>query len=169
MARRGLLDGQLNMFDFFGENDREGEHEVEMVSLMPKDEPPAVKRQRQKREKAADANEVQVSETVVDNLTATDTDTANGQAVEVETVTKVETTKDVLTVQPKWEASKKGDPVLHQEVCDASGKVVAEISYLDYNKVYLQRRGETGFVKSFETSTEAVDNYIEEMLLLKKK
>ena len=133
MARRGLLDGQLHMFDFYKDiRQPEGEQEVEMVSLMP----PHV--EEEEPEKKVTPRE--------------------------ETERKEKHVFKEVNVQPKTPVSK--DIVMHKEKVDAKGTVIAEISYLNYNKVYLQREGEAGNTRCFENSKEAVDYYLDEMLKL---
>lgn len=58
-------------------------------------------------------------------------------------------------------------PVMHKEITDKKGNVTAEISYLNYNKVYIQNdEYGQGRLFEFENSKDAVDFYITEMTKL---
>lgn len=58
-------------------------------------------------------------------------------------------------------------PVMHKEAKDKDGRVLAEISYLNYNKVYIKNKEyRQGKLFEFENSKEAVDFYISEMTKL---
>lgn len=84
--------------------------------------------------------------------------------VPVEVEAEVET--DDIPVMPVEKMPEGDSPVMHSEKRDSRGKVLAEISYLNYNKVFLRREGEEGETFQFDNSKEAVDFYIAEMLKL---
>ncbi|MDD6157615.1 MAG: hypothetical protein PUB52_11425 [Lachnospiraceae bacterium] len=84
--------------------------------------------------------------------------------VPVEVEAEVET--DDIPVMPVEKMPEGDSPVMHSEKRDSRGKVLAEISYLNYNKVFLRREGEEGEIFQFDNSKEAVDFYIAEMLKL---
>ena len=130
------LSGQLSMFDFWGA--QAGDGEVEMVSLMPEPE-----------EQVEVPAEIEPE--VPDNAPA-----------EVE----AEVEMDDIPVMSVEKMPEGDSPVMHSEKRDSRGKVLAEISYLNYNKVFLRREGEEGETFQFDNSKEAVDFYIAEMLKL---
>lgn len=84
--------------------------------------------------------------------------------VPVEDEAEVET--DDIPVMPVEKMPEGDSPVMHSEKRDRRGKILAEISYLNYNKVFLRREGEEGETFQFDNSKEAVDFYIAEMLKL---
>ena len=56
---------------------------------------------------------------------------------------------------------------MHKEKKDKNGNVLSEISYLNYNKVFLRNsKYQQGKLFEFENSKEAVDFYITEMMKL---
>lgn len=147
MSRKGLS-GQLSMFDFWGA--QAGDGEVEMVSLMPEPE-----------EQVEVPAEIEPE--VPDNASA---------EVEAEVVVAEASVEKIPEKQVNREKRRKPvvesgeSPVMHSEKRDSRGKVLAEISYLNYNKVFLRREGEEGETFQFDNSKEAVDFYIAEMLKL---
>ena len=65
------------------------------------------------------------------------------------------------------EITKTQAPVMHKEKKDKNGNVLSEISYLNYNKVFLRNsKYQQGKLFEFENSKEAVDFYITEMMKL---
>ena len=54
---------------------------------------------------------------------------------------------------------------MHREKRDADGNIVAEISYINYNKVLIRRKGHEDILKSFDNSYDAVDYYVSNMRL----
>lgn len=65
------------------------------------------------------------------------------------------------------EITKTQAPVMHKEKKDKNGNVLSEISYLNYNKVFLRNsKYQQGKLFEFENSKEAVDFYIIEMMKL---
>ncbi len=147
MVKRGLP-GQLNLFDFWGDTNSEDsivemvslvpqEQEVEMVSLIP-DEPELKRAAPEKQEDAVSENSM--TEEAAE-------ETVNEEAEEV--------------------FVKGQTPVMHKETKGKDGSVLAEISYLNYNKVYIKNKEyRQGKLFEFENSKEAVDFYISEMTKL---
>ena len=65
------------------------------------------------------------------------------------------------------EITKTQAPVMHKEKKDKNGNVLSEISYLNYNKVFLRNsKYQQGKLFEFENSKEAVEFYITEMMKL---
>lgn len=60
---------------------------------------------------------------------------------------------------------KNSDIAMHREKRDAYGDIVAEISYINYNKVLIRRKGHEDILKSFDNSYDAVDYYVSNMRL----
>ncbi len=60
---------------------------------------------------------------------------------------------------------KISDVAMHREKHDADGNVIAEISYINYNKVLIRRKGHDDILKCFDNSHDAVDYYVENMNL----
>ncbi len=54
---------------------------------------------------------------------------------------------------------------MHREKLDADGNIVAEISYINYNKVLIRRKGHEDILKAFDSSYDAVDYYVANMKL----
>ena len=54
---------------------------------------------------------------------------------------------------------------MHREKRDTDGNIVAEISYINYNKVLIRRKGHEDILKSFDNSYDAVDYYVSNMRL----
>lgn len=147
MSRKGLS-GQLSMFDFWGA--QAGDGEVEMVSLMPEPE-----------EQVEVPAEIEPE--VPDNAPVeSEPEVTDDASVEVE----AEVEMDDIPVMSAEKMPEGDSPVMHSEKRDSRGKVLAEISYLNYNKVFLRREGEEGETFQFDNSKEAVDFYIAEMLKL---
>lgn len=60
---------------------------------------------------------------------------------------------------------KNSDIAMYREKRDADGDIVAEISYINYNKVLIRRKGHEDILKSFDNSYDAVDYYVSNMRL----
>lgn len=140
MARRSMA-GQLNMFDFWDNLVQpEDGAEVQMVSLIPEEEP-----------KTDDTGKT--SETEV-----------------VEADFKQEATLPEKKVQEELMAQKavlpEAAPVMQKQVLNPDGSIKAEVAYYNYNKVCVKRENEPAEWREFDNSKEAVDYYIEEMLKL---
>ncbi len=140
MARRSMA-GQLNMFDFWDNLVQpEDGAEVQMVSLIPEEEP-----------KTDDTGKT--SETEV-----------------VEADFKQEATLPEKKVQEELMAQKavlpEAAPVMQKQVLNPDGSIKEEVAYYNYNKVCVKRENEPVEWREFDNSKEAVDYYIEEMLKL---
>lgn len=59
----------------------------------------------------------------------------------------------------------KSDIAMHREKRDADGNIVAEIFYINYNKVLIRRKGHEDIIKLFDNSYDAVDYYVSNMRL----
>ena len=163
MSRKGLS-GQLSMFDFWGA--QAGDGEVEMVSLMP--EPEEQVKESPKTTKEVPV-EVEAEVTLDDSPVEVKAEVApDDSPVESEPeVAIAEVSVEKTPEKRENPVGESGDtPVMHSEKRDRRGKILAEISYLNYNKVFLQREGEEGETFQFDNSKEAVDFYIAEMLKL---
>lgn len=70
-------------------------------------------------------------------------------------------------VDSKEGAPETQAPVMHKEKKDKNGNVLSEISYLNYNKVFIRNsKYQQGKLFEFENSKDAVDFYITEMMKL---
>lgn len=160
MSRKGLS-GQLSMFDFWGA--QAGDGEVEMVSLMPEPEeqvevPAEIEPELPDNAPAEDEPEVAPDDAPVE---------VEPEVVVAEASVEKIPEKQVNREKRRKPVEESGEsPVMHSEKRDSRGKVLAEISYLNYNKVFLRREGEEGETFQFDNSKEAVDFYIAEMLKL---
>ncbi len=63
------------------------------------------------------------------------------------------------------EIKNNSDITMHREKRDTDGNIVAEISYINYNKVLIRRKGHEDILKSFDNSYDAVDYYVSNMRL----
>lgn len=150
MARRSVT-GQLNMFDFWSNLDpKENGAEVQMVSLIPDEEV---------SETDKNVFEASTENASTEELVETAPVVAGERELELN---PTETIDDRQTTHPE----KKDAPVMHKEIRDKEGNVIAEISYFNYNKIYIKRENEEAKWLLFDNSKEAVDCYIEEMLKL---
>lgn len=140
MARRSMA-GQLNMFDFWDNLVQpENGAQVQMVSLIPEEEP--------KQERAENVDEAEV----------------------VEADFKQEEAVPEKKVQEEPVAQKatlpEAAPVMQKQVLNPDGSIKAEVAYYNYNKVCIKRENEPAEWHAFDNSKEAVDYYIDEMLKL---
>ena len=166
MAKKNLA-GQLNMFDVFREleNNMETAGEVEMVSLMPETEPAVqhdhgVKPQK-KRETDCIQEENDMSLKTISGTAIDENKTAENEIAEH----RIEDT-DIKEHEIHTNATEKiSDVAMHREKHDADGNVIAEISYINYNKVLIRRKGHDDILKCFDNSHDAVDYYVENMNL----
>lgn len=139
MARRTMV-GQLNMFDFWNNlSPQEESGVVEMVSLMPDGQ----EEESKESERIEEIEEIEESD-------------CNDEPECEETA---ETPEETVRI----DLSDKSASVMHREVFYADGSLKGEISYLNYNKVYIKRPGQEGEIKAFDNSKDAVDYYIDEM------
>jgi len=135
MARKSLT-GQLNMFDLW--NNLEAPGEVQMVSLMPEDEP--VEELEPMEEPEPVTEPVKVPESVLEPV------------VEKKLTPKKE---------KKISLQKESAPIMWRAY-EVSGEKI-EIAYLNYNKVRITRGNAVPELKLFESSKEAVDYYVEKI------
>lgn len=181
MAKKNLA-GQLNMFDVFREleNNMETAGEVEMVSLMPETEPavqhdhgvkPQKKREPDCIQEEADMSLKTISGTAIDENKTAEDKIAENEVVENKTAEneiaehRIEDI-DIKEHEIHTNATEKiSDVAMHREKHDADGNVIAEISYINYNKVLIRRKGHDEILKCFDNSHDAVDYYVENMNL----
>lgn len=191
MAKKNLA-GQLNMFDVFREleNNMETAGEVEMVSLMPETEP-AVKHDdsvKSQKKSASDHKQEDgyvyenniVEDNIVENdifeLTIAGMDIDENKIAEnriaENKIAENKIAEDIIEEIDMQEheihkdaTEKISDVAMHREKHDADGNVIAEISYINYNKVLIRRKGHDDILKCFDNSHDAVDYYVENMNL----
>ena len=176
MAKKNLA-GQLNMFDVFREleNNMETAGEVEMVSLMPETEPavqhdhgvkPQKKREPDCIQEEADMSLKTISGTAIDENKTVENETAENETAENEIAEHRIEDIDIKEHEIHTNATEKiSDVAMHREKHDADGNVIAEISYINYNKVLIRRKGHDDILKCFDNSHDAVDYYVENMNL----
>ena len=167
MAKRGLS-GQLNLFDFWGDTNPEDsivemvslvpeepeereEPKVEMVSLMPEEEP---------KERAPETQKKTVPKAEFPET-----------PIELRMAEKLQDIPETQEFPEENELPKESNneqaPVMHKEKKDKNGNVLSEISYLNYNKVFIRNsKYQQGKLFEFENSKDAVDFYITEMMKL---
>lgn len=140
MSKRGFS-GQLNLFDFWGDTNSE-DSIVEMVSLVPDDLP------------------------VFESVKAEDL--LSGESKDKENIVAEEKIQ-IEKSSKETEASNEENHlvVMHKEVRGKDLSIIAEISYMNYNKVFLKNENyPKGQLFEFDNSKEAVDFYITQMMLL---
>lgn len=158
MAKKDLA-GQINMFDVFRELEKSAEAagEVEMVSLMPEREPVG-------ETDVEIADEQVVLEKPEVKLEIADKKAEHEKPeVGIEIEDKVGTDEDAESAPEKIVT--EPDVAMHREKRDTDGNIVAEISYINYNKVLIRRKGHEDILKSFDNSYDAVDYYVSNMRL----
>ena len=176
MAKKNLA-GQLNMFDVFREleNNMETAGEVEMVSLMPETEPavqhdhgvkPQKKREPDCIQEEDDMSLKTISGTAIDDNKTVENEVVENKTAENETAEHKIEDIDIKEHEIHTNATEKiSDVAMHREKHDADGNVIAEISYINYNKVLIRRKGHDDILKCFDNSHDAVDYYVENMNL----
>lgn len=133
------LSGQLNMFEYFRDlENASAKGETEMVSLMPQSIP--VPGPKAKSEPEAKSGPKSKSEP------------------EAKLDTKTELVPEISEIDDSQIA-------MHKCRTDSRGKVISEITYVNYNKVILFKEGVTREFQ-FDNSKEAVDFYVDEMMKL---
>lgn len=149
MAKKNLA-GQINMFDFFRdlEKNAEASGKVEMVSLMPESEL-AAEGETESEDEETTHKKHEVGLEIVDKKAQHG---KNDKELKSEKINSSET-KNVSNV------------AMHREKRDADGNIVAEISYINYNKVLIRRKGHEDIIKLFDNSYDAVDYYVSNMRL----
>lgn len=160
MARRSMA-GQLNMFDFWDNLVQpEDGGQVQMVSLIPEEEP--------KQERAEEVDEETAQEEPV---------AQNVGAPEPESFAKVDAgmteVMDAGAGRPREKEpvtqkaiSPETAPVMQKQVLNPDGSIKAEVAFYNYNKVCVKRENEPEEWREFDNSKEAVEYYMEEMLKL---
>ena len=182
MARKGLT-GQLNMFDLFKSMEDIPMGEVQMVSLMPEDEPEVMA----EPEEVAEPEVVTEPEEVAEPLVVEEPETV----VETQKIEEIQKSIDspIVVVEetkksraPRNKSSKveknvEEIPELVKErriVSSGNDKPAMcrqyvidgqqlEIAYINYNKVRITREGQEPEIHIFESSKEAVDYYVQKM------
>ncbi|MBQ8519072.1 MAG: hypothetical protein IJ455_05690 [Agathobacter sp.] len=152
MARRGLT-GQLNMFDLYNSLDA---GEVEMVSLVPdfEEEPVVEEAQENVEEPVVEEAPEDVEEPVAEEAPE---DVEEPVAVEIP-----EITVEPEYVEEKPQVSLKDEKVSMSRSYVIDGEKI-EIAYINYNKVKITRGNNVPVIKTFESTKEAVDYYVEQM------
>lgn len=160
MARRSMA-GQLNMFDFWDNLVQpEDGGQVQMVSLIPEEEP---KQERAEEVDEETAQEEPVAQKAV--LPETETfetvDVGSAEAVSA----GAERPREKEPVAQKA-LSPESAPVMQKQVLNPDGSIKAEVAFYNYNKVCVKRENEPEEWREFDNSKEAVEYYMEEMLKL---
>ena len=166
MARKGLT-GQLNMFDFFREWEAVSPQagEIEMVSLMPGDEP---EDEAGGVEEAFEPDGVfePVEEVLKPEIEVKQVEEVLKPEIEVKQVEEVSepelVSEPIEEVDRPEEETRTGErPVMQRIYATQQGAI--EIAYINYSKVRIIEPGKSPQIKEFETSKEAVDFYVEQM------
>lgn len=179
MARKSMT-GQLNMFDLWKELDDTPMGEVEMVSLMPWDEPKAADESKaaDEPEEVVESEEVEVKSVEVENAPPVEESPEEAEPLQVEDIpeeaeppqpegipeeVEVSQMEDKIDKKPRKREKKvvKERPAMRR-LYEVDGKQI-EIAYINYNKVRITREGEAPEVKVFENSKDAVDYYVQKM------
>lgn len=169
MARRSMA-GQLNMFDFWDNLVQpEDGAEVQMVSLIPEEEPKQERAEEVdeaevveadfKQEEAVPEKKVQ-EELVTQKVTLPEEEKSENNDAETLSVDK----ESISRLPENLES--EAIPVMQKQVLNPDGSIKAEVAYYNYNKVCVKRENKPAEWRGFDNSKEAVDYYIEEMLKL---
>lgn len=160
MARRSMA-GQLNMFDFWDNLVQpEDGGQVQMVSLIPEEEPKQERAEEVDEEAAQEEPvtqkavlpEAETFETVDAGMTEV-MDAGAGRSREKEPVAQKA-------------LSPESAPVMQKQVLNPDGSIKTEVAFYNYNKVCVKRENEPEEWREFDNSKEAVEYYMEEMLKL---
>lgn len=160
MARRSMA-GQLNMFDFWDNLVQpEDGGQVQMVSLIPEEEP---KQERAEEVDEETAQEEPVAQKAVlpEAETFETVDAGSAEAVSA----GAERPREKEPVAQKA-LSPESAPVMQKQVLNPDGSIKAEVAFYNYNKVCVKRENEPEEWREFDNSKEAVEYYMEEMLKL---
>ena len=170
MARKGLT-GQLNMFDLFKSMEDIPMGEVQMVSLMPEDEPEVMA----EPEEVAEPLVVEEPETVVETQKIEEIQKSIDSPIVVVEETKksraprnksskveknVEEIPELVKERRIVSSGNDKPAMCRQYVIDGQQ---LEIAYINYNKVRITREGQEPEIHIFESSKEAVDYYVQKM------
>lgn len=164
MARRSMA-GQLNMFDFWDNLVQpEDGGQVQMVSLIPEEEP------KQERAEEVDEEAAQ-EEPVAQNVGAPEPENfakvaagTTGMDLKPEEIVPEKKVQEEPVAQKAL--SPESAPVMQKQVLNPDGSIKAEVAFYNYNKVCVKRENEPEEWREFDNSKEAVEYYMEEMLKL---
>lgn len=160
MARRSMA-GQLNMFDFWDNLVQpEDGGQVQMVSLIPEEEPKQ-ERAEEVDEEAAQEEPVAQKAVLPEAETFETVDAGSAEAVSA----GAERPREKEPVAQKA-LSPESAPVMQKQVLNPDGSIKAEVAFYNYNKVCVKRENEPEEWREFDNSKEAVEYYMEEMLKL---
>lgn len=160
MARRSMA-GQLNMFDFWDNLVQpEDGGQVQMVSLIPEEEP---KQEHAEKADEETAQKEPVAQKAVlpEAETFETVDAGSAEAVSA----GAERPREKEPVAQKA-LSPESAPVMQKQVLNPDGSIKAEVAFYNYNKVCVKRENEPEEWREFDNSKEAVEYYMEEMLKL---
>lgn len=164
MARRSMA-GQLNMFDFWDNLVQpEDGGQVQMVSLIPEEEP---KQERAEEVDEETAQEEPVAQKAVlpeaETFETVDAGTTGMDLKPGETVQEKQVQEEPVTQKAVLPETA---PVMQKQVLNPDGSIKAEVAFYNYNKVCVKRENEPEEWREFDNSKEAVEYYMEEMLKL---
>lgn len=160
MARRSMA-GQLNMFDFWDNLVQpEDGGQVQMVSLIPEEEPKQ-ERAEEVDEEAAQEEPVTQKAVLPEAETFETVDAGSAEAVSA----GAGRSREKEPVAQKA-LSPESAPVMQKQVLNPDGSIKAEVAFYNYNKVCVKRENEPEEWREFDNSKEAVEYYMEEMLKL---
>lgn len=164
MARRSMA-GQLNMFDFWDNLVQpEDGGQVQMVSLIPEEEP---KQERAEEVDEETAQEEPVTQKAVlpeaETFETVDAGTTGMDLKPEETVQEKQVQEEPVTQKATLQETA---PVMQKQVLNPDGSIKAEVAFYNYNKVCVKRENEPEEWREFDNSKEAVEYYMEEMLKL---
>lgn len=160
MARRSMA-GQLNMFDFWDNLVQpEDGGQVQMVSLIPEEEPKQ-ERAEEVDEEAAQEEPVTQKAVLPEAETFETVDAGSAEAVSA----GAERPREKEPVAQKATLPETA-PVMQKQVLNPDGSIKAEVAFYNYNKVCVKRENEPEEWREFDNSKEAVEYYMEEMLKL---
>lgn len=164
MARRSMA-GQLNMFDFWDNLVQpEDGGQVQMVSLIPEEEP---KQERAEEVDEETAQEEPVAQKAVlpeaETFETVDAGTTGMDLKPEETVQEKQVQEEPVTQKATLQETA---PVMQKQVLNPDGSIKAEVAFYNYNKVCVKRENEPEEWREFDNSKEAVEYYMEEMLKL---
>lgn len=171
MARKGLT-GQLNMFDLFKSMENVPMGEVQMVSLMPEDEPEELEQpQVEELPWVEEVPQVEEVFTTEEKIVKTPRKVVKSKRVDVPREQERPREKGQPQEQelPREKEQPRKKEVVHQNDKPAMSRQYIidgkdlEIAYINYNKVRITREGEEPEVYLFESSKEAVDFYVQKM------
>lgn len=164
MARRSMA-GQLNMFDFWDNLVQpEDGGQVQMVSLIPEEEP---KQERAEEVDEEAAQEEPVTQKAIlpeaETFETVDAGTTGMDLKPEETVQEKQVQEEPVTQKATLQETA---PVMQKQVLNPDGSIKAEVAFYNYNKVCVKRENEPEEWREFDNSKEAVEYYMEEMLKL---